>query len=134
MRPLAYYIGDDLKKQSQKQHFFNTTLSRILPSPLNLHVWASAYENGILTLLTDGPAWATRLKYQQHELIKQLNADPAVKLSKILIKIRNQPAPRAQQKPKRRNLSASAKASIQKATATVSDPEIRQIFERLSSR
>ena len=134
MRPLAYYIDDDLKKQSRDQHFFNTVLSRILPPPLNRHVWASGYEKGILRLLTDGPAWATRLRYQQHELLKQLNSDPAVKLNKILITVSNRPSPVLQQKPERRGLSASARTSLQKAASTVSDPELRQIFERLSNR
>jgi len=135
MRPFAFYIDEKLKKQAGKQRFINTILHQILPQPLNQHVWAAKLENGVLKLLTDSPAWATQIRYQQHELIKQLNCDPALKLDSIEISIA-QTADRSQSTtPQQRSrLTATAKQAIRSATATLTDPEIRAIFERISRR
>lgn len=134
MRPLAFFISKDLKKHTRDQQFFNTILSSILPSPLSQHVWAANQEAGTLTILTDSPAWATQLRYQEHELLKQLNSNPAVQLKKIRISLSNKPAPRITENPQRKTLSTASRKSITAAAATITDPEIRKIFESIAKR
>lgn len=134
MRPLAFFISKDVKKHTREQQFFNTVLSSILPSPLNQHVWAAGQQAGVLKILTDSPAWATQLRYQEHEILKQLNCDPAVRLKKIRISVSNKPAPRTTEKPQNKTLSTTSSKSILAAASTITDPEIRKIFETIAKR
>jgi len=135
MRPFADYIDKKLKKQTAKQRFINTILHQILPQPLNQHVWVAKLDNGVLSLLTDSPSWATQIRYQQHEIIKQLNSDPSLKLNKIEISIaRSIDRSRTTTPQPKTRLSVSAKQAIKSATTTLSDPELKAIFEKISKR
>jgi hypothetical protein len=134
MRSLAFYLSDELKQKSREQRFFNTILHQVLPAPLNQHVWAAGVDSGVLKLQTDSPVWATQLRYQQHELIKQLNTDPAIHLRKCQIAVSQRRIDRFDQQTRLQKLSSSAKKSIKSSTATLSDPELKALFEKIANR
>lgn len=46
-----------------------------LPPHLAEHCWVGTYENASLTLITDNAAFTTPIRYQQQEIIKQLNEE-----------------------------------------------------------
>lgn len=135
MQPLKHYIGTELKEQAQANHLINTVLRRLLPSPLNQHVWVIGIEKNCLQLMTDRAVWATRLRYQQRELLKQINCDPALKLNEIAIVVSNQAAWASKQRQIQRiGLTPSARTAIRRAALTVTDEEIRGIIEKMATR
>jgi len=135
MQPLKHYIDSRLKEKVQANHLINSVLRNLLPTPLNQHVWVIGVEKTRLELLVDSALWATRLRYQQRELLKQINSDPAFQLTEITISVSGRPARTSkQQKIQRNRLSLSAKKAIRNAALTVTDEEIRAILERMASR
>lgn len=135
MQPLKHYIDSELKEKVQASYLINTVLKRLLPSPLNQHVWVIGIERNCLQLMTDGAAWATRLRYQQRELLKQINSDPALNLTAIAITVSNQASRASKHRQRQRNtLTASAKKAIRNAALTVTDTEIRTILEKIATR
>jgi hypothetical protein len=112
-------------------------LQRLLESQLqpaareHCHV-ASWREGSLLLIVTDGH-WATRLRYQQKRLQRQLVAfEEFASLTRILFKV--QP-PTVQQGAVGHtiNLSAVAAESIQATADGITDPNLRAALERLAS-
>lgn len=93
---------------------------------------ASWREGCLLLIVTDGH-WATRLRYQERRLQRQLQLmDEFVGLQRILFKV--QP-PQTQHQPAKQpmELSADAAESIQTTAEGISDPKLRAALERLAS-
>ncbi|MGE8413334.1 MAG: DUF721 domain-containing protein [Pseudomonas sp.] len=112
-------------------------LQRLLDSQLqpaareHCHV-ASWREGSLLLIVTDGH-WATRLRYQQKRLQRQLLAfDEFAHLTRILFKV--QP-PTVQRGAAGHNLDLSNNAAqtIQATADGISDPNLRAALERLAS-
>ncbi|CAI8967899.1 MULTISPECIES: DUF721 domain-containing protein [Pseudomonas] len=112
-------------------------LQRLLESQLqpaaraHCHV-ASWREGSLLLIVTDGH-WATRLRYQQKRLLRQLQMfDEFANLTRILFKV--QP-PTVQQGAAGHtmDLSNDAAATIQATADGISDPNLRAALERLAA-
>lgn len=93
---------------------------------------ASWREGCLLLIVTDGH-WATRLRYQQRRLQRQLQQlDEFAGLQRILFKV--QPASGQVRAPERCiTLSHCAAESIQTTADGISDPNLRAALERLAS-
>ncbi|MGH8352358.1 MAG: DciA family protein [Pseudomonas sp.] len=113
-------------------------LQRLLESQLqpaareHCHV-ASWREGSLLLIVTDGH-WATRLRYQQRRLQRQLLAfEEFATLAKILFKV--QPPTAGRRATGRTiDLSPAAAENIQATAEGISDPKLRAALERLASR
>jgi len=111
-------------------------LQRLLESQLqpaargSCHV-ASWHEGRLLLIVTDSQ-WATRLRYQQRQLQRQLQSLDAFEgLSKILFKVK--PAIPTGNLPGRTpELSPAAASSIRSAAEGIDDPKLRRALERLA--
>ncbi|PQP00187.1 MULTISPECIES: DUF721 domain-containing protein [Pseudomonas] len=112
-------------------------LQRLVESQLqpaareHCHV-ASWREGNLLLIVTDGH-WATRLRYQQKRLQRQLQLfDEFASLTRILFKV--QP-PTVQQGAAGHtiNLSTDAAATIQATADGITDPNLRAALERLAA-
>ncbi|WP_085693918.1 MULTISPECIES: DUF721 domain-containing protein [unclassified Pseudomonas] len=89
-------------------------------------------EGDLLLIVTDGH-WATRLRYQQKRLQRQLQMfDEFAGLTRILFKV--QP-PTVQRGPSEHNidLSTDAAATLQSTAEGISDPNLRAALERLAA-
>jgi hypothetical protein len=112
-------------------------LQRLLDSQLqpaareHCHL-ASWREGCLLLIITDGH-WATRLRYQQRRLLRQLQQlDEFTGLQRILFKV--QPPTSQTGTPDRHiELSSSAAESIQATADGIRDPGLRAALERLAS-
>lgn len=135
MQPLRHYISPELQERAKDNHLLSTLLRQHLPDPLREHVWVAGVDDHCLHLITDSPMWATQLRYQQRELLKHIQYNPALKLSKISITVSPMAAPpHPQRKAQRLTLTPATRAAIRAAAATISDEETRAIFERIASR
>ncbi|MFL6964866.1 DUF721 domain-containing protein [Pseudomonas alvandae] len=112
-------------------------LQRLLDSQLqpaareHCHV-ASWREGSLLLIVTDGH-WATRLRYQQKRLLRQLQAfEEFANLTRILFKVQP-PTVQAGAKGHTLDLSTDAAATIQATAEGISDPNLRAALERLAA-
>ncbi|MDB6444332.1 MULTISPECIES: DUF721 domain-containing protein [Pseudomonas] len=112
-------------------------LQRLLDSQLqpaareHCHV-ASWREGCLLLIVTDGH-WATRLRYQQKRLLRQLQAfEEFAGLTRVLFKVQP-PTVQAIAKGHTLDLSSDAAATIQATADGISDPKLRAALERLAA-
>jgi hypothetical protein len=111
-------------------------LQRLLESQLqpaareHCHV-ASWREGSLLLIVTDGH-WATRLRYQQKRLQRQLAAfDEFASLTRIVFKVQPPTTPRGAV-GHTMDLSTVAAESIQATAEGITDPKLRAALERLA--
>lgn len=119
----------------QAQHL--ARLQHLLESQLqpaareHCHV-ASWREGCLLLIVTDGH-WATRLRYQQRRLQRQLQTlEEFAGLARIQIKVQP-PAGPGRSANRTITLSPAARQSIQTAAEGISDHRLRAALERLAS-
>lgn len=114
-----------------------THLQQLLDSQLQPaareHCHVASWRDGCLLLIVTDGHWATRLRYQQRRLHRQLQAlEEFANLSKILFKV--QPRSGANRAGNRTiHLSERAAQNIQASAEGISDPKLRAALERLAS-
>lgn len=94
----------------------------------------AAWRNGRLSLIVSDGHWATRLRYQQRRLQRQLQTfDEFAGLTNIVIKVRPQQNGPSKNEPSP-SLSKQAAVTINEAAQSIIDPRLRSALERLASR
>ena len=92
MQKLSSYIGTGLQDKTKLLHRLTLSIRMQLPAELAGHCWVANIENRTLTIVTDNPSQASLIRFQQYEILKQLNQelDLTVKeyLNQLKIKIR----------------------------------------------
>ena len=112
-------------------------LQRLLESQLQpaarTHCHVAKWREGQLTLVVTDGHWATRLRYQQKRLQRQLQLfEEFANLTRILFRV--QP-PLVQHRPSGHSmdLSTDAAQTIQSTADGISDPGLRAALERLAA-
>lgn len=133
--------GDLLRTHSTLKGLFNQAraverlqilLESVLEPVAREHCRAASYREGVLRLLVSDSQWATRIRYQQRRLIRQLQAYAEfATLTKIHCKV--QP-PLVKKAPPVRKMRRSAVAaeSLSETASHISDPNLRSALERLA--
>ncbi|MBU5636011.1 DUF721 domain-containing protein [Geomonas sp. Red69] len=103
-------------------------------SKIALHAQPASFREGTLTLHVDSSPWLQQLTYLKKDLIAKVNEALDEELVKEIQlkggKVRSAAA-KPQQAPKRRKLSEDEQAWIKEQAETVTDPELRAVFESL---
>jgi hypothetical protein len=98
------------------------------------HCRVASWRDGCLLLIVTDGHWATRLRYQQRRLLRQLQTcETFAGLTKILFKVQPAYTPNAAAGPTLQ-LSPAAARSIEETAAAIDDPKLRAALERLASR
>lgn len=106
--------------------------SQLQPAAREFCRVASWREGTLLLIVTDGH-WATRLRYQQRRLQRQLQCmDEFNGLNRIQFKVQPPDAPRYKPGPAP-ELSARSADNIQETARGITDPKLRAALERLAS-
>jgi hypothetical protein len=104
-----------------------------LPPPLNAHCQYAKLDEGELTLVTDSPAWASRLRFHAPELLSGL-ADTQgtiktyrVRVQPLVVSHRNNGAKRP-----RARLSPATRVLLLQAAEAEGDTELGRALSRLA--
>ena len=114
-----------------------THLQRLVDSQMQPaareHCHVASWRDGCLLLIVTDGHWATRLRYQQRRLQRQLQAlEEFATLTKIMFKVQPQGG-QNRGTGRTLHLSNSAAQSIQATAEGISDPRLRAALERLAS-
>ena len=133
MRPLDRLLAPGLVEAARLLEKLNFSLRALLPQPMAEHCWAAAIRGQELVLVTDAGTFASQLRYMQHEIIKQLNAEHRLELKRCRIRIS---APRREREPQRRRLSLSSESAetLARSAESFSDPELKAALLKLARR
>ncbi|WP_248917316.1 DUF721 domain-containing protein [Pseudomonas entomophila] len=127
-RPLRLLLN-----QAERLEHLQRLLESQLQPAAREHCHVASWKEGTLLLVVTDGHWATRLRYQQKRLQRQLQAMEAfANLSRILFKVQPPlvPAKRGGQGPE---LSEHAAESIRGSADGISDPKLRAALERLAA-
>ncbi|WP_071872939.1 DUF721 domain-containing protein [Atopomonas hussainii] len=113
---------------------YQALLEQCLQPAARPHCQVGDLNNGKLVIVVDNSHWATRLRFQEQRLLRQLQACEELRtLTKILIKVH----PRSSAAPYRshsaRRTPAAAEA-LHEAAEVIQDPQLKAALERLASR
>lgn len=131
MRPADHHLASRLLDQARLLQAMTFSLRQYLAAPLAQHCWVAAPRDRILVLVTDGPVWATQLRYQQREILKVLNTEFRLQLNRVRIRIGPPPTPDPAARPGPR-LSAEAARVLESAAASIEDPGLSAAMRRLA--
>ncbi|UCJ16769.1 DciA family protein [Pseudomonas sp. MM211] len=122
-----------LFNQAQRIDHLQQLLESQLQPAAREHCHVASWREGCLLLIVTDGHWATRLRYQQRRLQRQLQAlETFATLTKILFKV--QPPTAERREPTQPfELSDSAADNIQETAAGVTDPRLREALERLAN-
>ncbi|CAD5106846.1 DciA family protein [Zestomonas carbonaria] len=113
-------------------HLQNLLHSQLQPAARE-HCHVAAWRDGSLLLVVTDGHWATRLRYQQRRLLRQLQGfDEFAGLTRLLFKVQP-PQTQSQGRGRCASLSANAADSIRATAEHIGDPRLRAALERLAS-
>lgn len=137
MQKLSSYISTGLQDKTKLLHRLTLSLRMQLPATLASHCWVAGIDNRTLTIITDDPGHASLLRFQQYEILKQLNQELGLAvreyLNRLKIKIRKTtsapklPTPAAP-------LSERSARHIDECAEHVKDHELKEALHRLAQQ
>ncbi|WP_266159041.1 DUF721 domain-containing protein [Dyella silvatica] len=120
-----------LAKKASELEALDRALRQTLPSPLREQVRFANLRNGRLVFLASSPAWASRLRLMQTQILATAHAI-GVHASFVTVKVA--PPPPAHTEPDRsKPLSITAARHLKAAAASITDPELQKLFLELAA-
>ena len=120
-----------LAKKAGVLEALDRALRQTLPLPLREQVRFANLRNDRLVFLASSPAWATRLRLMQTQILAAAHAI-GTSASSVTVKVVPQP-PVATEPDRSKPLSPAAATHLRAAAASISDPELRVLFLELAS-
>lgn len=106
-------------------------LRQTLPTSLRNQVRFAQVRGDRLVFLASSPAWASRLRLMQTQLLATAHA-LGTRAGSVTVKVAPQP-PVATEPDRSKPLSPAAAVHLKAAAASVTDPELRALFLELAS-
>jgi hypothetical protein len=106
-------------------------LRQTLPTSLRNQVRFAQLRGDRLVFLASSPAWASRLRLMQAQLLATAHA-LGTRAGSVTVKVAPQP-PVATEPDRSKPLSPAAAVHLKAAAASVTDPELRALFLELAS-
>lgn len=120
-----------LAKKAARLDALDRALRQTLPTPLREQARFADLRYGRLVFVVSSPAWASRLRTLQSQLVATAVALGA-KAESIKIKVAPVPSPPPAPAPPK-TLSPAAAGHLRAAARASDDPELRALFDRLAA-
>lgn len=136
MKRLSGAIPEHIAQRIAGLKALDAALGECLPADCAAHCRAAGLADGTLHIVTDSPAWRSRLHFYSGRIINHIRRLGKSPVTRVQIRVaRPEPPPRAQRgtgdgRPVPPE-AARALASLARETA---DPELRAVLERLARR
>ena len=88
MQKVSYYIKSDLQSKAKLLYRLTLSLRTQLPSDLAHHCWVANVDKNTLTIVTNDSCLASRIRFQQGEILKLLNHELSPTLNEYLKRIK----------------------------------------------
>lgn len=134
---ISSYISLDLQKKAKLLHRLTLSLKMQLPEDLASHCWVAGIDNRTLTIVTDDPSRASIIRFQQREILKQLNQELSLTVKEYLNQIKvkicnvingvNHPT-------KEEFLSTNSANHIKQCAKSIKDLELQKAMQKLAKR
>jgi len=137
MQKFSSYISVDLQKKAKLLHRLTLSIRMQLPEDLARHCWVANIDNRTLTVITDDPNRASIIRFQQHEILKQLNQELSLTvkeyLNQIKVKIGNITSG-GNYPTKVGYLSSNTANHIYQSSKDIKDLKLQKAMQKLAQR
>ena len=126
--------GSTLQLLTRKAALINqlqTQLRNCVEPACRQHCWLASIQNGYLLLHADNSAWATRIRFQQRNILQQLKGKKGfggLRGIKVKVQPRYTPPPIVKQALP---LTASSRACLHECAEAIDDPKLKAALEKL---
>lgn len=137
MQKFSSYINIDLQKKAKLLHRLTLSIRMQLPEDLASHCWVAGIDNRTLTIVTDDPNRASVIRFQQREILKQLNQELSLTVKEYLnqIKVKISNVINGVNHPtKAEYLSSESAQHIEKCSKDIKDLELQKAMQKLAQR
>lgn len=121
-----------LAKGARKRDELDRQLRQALPAALRDPVRLADIKDGRLTFLVPTPAWASRLRLSQAQILAAARA-MGVPARSVSVKVTPPAAAPVPEPPLRTPLSPTTASHLKAAARSLSDPELQDLFLALAS-
>jgi hypothetical protein len=121
-----------LARKASVLEALDRALRQTLPLPLREQVRFANLRNERLVFLASSPAWASRLRLMQTQILDTARAIGTC-ASSVTVKVVPQPPPATSTPDRQKPLSPAAAAHLRACAASLSDPELQILFLKLAS-
>ena len=90
LKPLSEGLGPlfaNLERRAQATVDLATRVRAALSAPEKDHVLSASYRDDTLVVMVDSAAWASHIRYAQHELLERLRAGGETQFTKLRVKV-----------------------------------------------
>lgn len=88
MHPIRSLIDEKYLQKVKNIQSLTASIHSRLPSKLHRHCWCISIDNNVLIIVTDSPEHAATIRYQQYEIVKQINEEFSASLSSTIKKLK----------------------------------------------
>jgi hypothetical protein len=137
VQKLSTHISKDLQKKAKLLHRLTLSIRMQLSADLANHCWVANINDRTLTIITDDPSRASLIRFQQREILKQLNQELSLTVKEYLnrIKIRISNVVNGVEPPtKPLPLSRPSAQIINECANGIEDESLKKALQRLALR
>lgn len=137
MHLLNRYLDKELLQQAQLLHAVTLSIRTRLPHPAAEHCWAGSMRDDTLVIITDSGHWVVPIRYQQHELLKQLNSEFRFELRQTLKRMRIKvatPTGSVKKRTRKPTLSTQNAQLLASTASGITDPDLKAALQHLATR
>ena len=134
MKTISNLIDSKIQFKAKQLEKLTRLIKASLPVNCQDHVQVSGIREFQLILMTDSPAWSSRLRLYSKNMIKMLEEHTNIKVNQVRIKLR-QPQ-RIIEKPIRkfRYLKENTARMIQQTAEAIDDPDLQKALNNLARK
>jgi len=122
-----------LLQRARQLQQLTDALAAILPQPVHGHCRVGNVSGDTLVLVTDSPAWSTRLRFHTPAILEHLKETHGLALHGVRIRVHPPELPRQIKRVARNPTLGSESAALLRQTAQgISDPDLKQALLRLA--
>lgn len=133
MQALNQFLDKDIVRQAQLLHMLTLSLTSRLPLPAATHCWVAGIRDHTLIVITDSANWVVPIRYQQFEILKQLNSEFQQNLKRLRVKV-SSPTYRATNPINKPILSSQNAQHLTSVAGAIDDQDLKAALLRLASR
>ncbi len=137
MQKLSSYIDAGLQKKVKTLYGLTLSIRTRLPVELAHRCWVAGIENRTLTIVADSSDLASLIRFQQHEVLKQINQELGSSVKEYLCRIKikiGTVASSIEPPAKPMQLSRFSAQMLRECAKSMQDPDLKKTLERLSMR
>ncbi len=121
-------------RQARQLQALDRAFAQLIDPALQPHCQVANLRDGCLVVQVDAPAWATRLRFEQQRILKQLRKKGITsQIAKLSIQVKPATGNRQEPSRSRKPLGQGARRQATHHLQQINDPELRRRLNRLLS-